>query len=143
MYYSECGGLFMRRHRKSLWEKALHSIILSAAAGSAVTLTCSAAFSAFTLFFMDDMDSLGFFSSFALAAGALSAGYTCGRHRRRKGIAEGLLCGMLIYAVIAVSGLVLSAELPGIKKLLLTAFFSAAGGVYGVNSKRPKGLTDC
>lgn len=143
MYYSECGGLFMRRYRKSLWEKALRSIIVSAAAGFAVTMTCTAAFSVFILFFMDNMDSPGFFSSFSLALGALSAGYTCGRHRRRNGIAEGLLCGMLIFAVITVSGLVLSVGFPGIKKLLLTLFFSAAGGVYSVNSKRPKGFTDC
>ena len=66
MYYSECGGLFMRRYRKSLWEKALRSIIVSAAAGFAVTMTCTAAFSVFILFFMDNMDSPGFFSSFSM-----------------------------------------------------------------------------
>lgn len=130
----------MHRHRRSLWTCLLPSIALSACAGLSIIIGCTALFSAFTLYLMDSMEFNGFFARFSLAAGSTLGGYICGRFRRRRGLAEGILCGAVMYAVIAIAGLAAAGTLPGIKKLLLLIVCGAAGGVTGVNSKRPKGL---
>lgn len=131
----------MRRHRKSIWSDFGSSIAFSAFIGIFTALLCTALFAAFTYFLMDSMEFSGFFSSASLACGSVAGGCICGRFRRRRGMFEGILCGSSIYAAMCVLGLMGAGELPGIKKLLLLLFFSAAGGVAGVNSKRPKKLT--
>ncbi|MCC8135638.1 MAG: hypothetical protein LIO40_03050, partial [Ruminococcus sp.] len=62
--------------------------------------------------------------------------------RRRRGLAEGLICGAVLYAVLVIVSIIAVGGLPHIKKLLLLAACCAAGGVVGVNSKRPKWLRD-
>lgn len=131
----------MRRHRQSIWSGFGSSIAFSAFIGIFTALLCTALFAAFTYFLMDSMEFSRFFSSVSLAFGAVACGYICGRFRRRRGMFEGLLCGISMYAAMCVLGMLGAGALPGIKKLFLLAFFCAAGGVSGVNSKRPKKLT--
>lgn len=131
----------MHQHRKSIWTNLVLSILISAATGLCTVLVCTALFSAFTYSLMDSMEFSGFFSVVSLICGAASGGYVCGRFRRRRGLAEGFICGVVIYVAMCVLGLVCAGELPGIKRLLLLTAFCAAGGVIGVNSKRPKRLT--
>ena len=45
-----------------------------------------------------------------------------------------------MYAVLSLASIITDGSLPVIKKLLLLAISCAAGGVVGVNSKRPKKL---
>ncbi|MBQ8296784.1 MAG: TIGR04086 family membrane protein [Ruminococcus sp.] len=130
----------MRRHHRSIWTNSGLSIALSAAAGVITSALCMMLFAAFTYYLMDSMAFSDFFGTASLAVGGLTGGYTCGRFRRRKGLAEGIICGAVMYAAIGIIGLAAARELLSIKKLLLLAAFSAAGGVSGVNSKRPKNL---
>lgn len=131
----------MRRHRQSIWSGFVPSIAFSAFIGLFTALLCTALFAALTYFLMDSMEFSSFFSTASLACGAVAGGFICGRFRRRRGLLEGILCGVSMYAAMCILGLIGAGELPGIKKLLLLAFFCAAGGVSGVNSKRPKKLT--
>lgn len=130
----------MRRRYRSIWTNTTLSVMISAAAGLAAAFVCMVIFAAFTYFLMDSMEFAGFFGSTAIAAGSLAGGFLCGRYRRRRGIAEGLLCGFVIYAAASLIGIIAAGSPLGIKKLLLSAAFAAIGGVSGVNSKRPKHL---
>ena len=76
------------------------------------------------------------------ASGSFTGGFVLGKHRRRKGLAEGLLCGAAVWLAFSAAGLLWTGRLAGIKKLLLLAVSGAAGGVSGVNSKRPRSLRD-
>lgn len=131
----------MRRNRPSMWSDCGLSIAFSAFWGLCTAVMCTALFAALTFFLMDSMEFSSFFGNASLVCGAVSGGYVCGRFRRRRGLAEGLLCGIVMYAAMCVIGLAAAGVLPSIKKLLLLSFFCAAGGVAGVNSKRPKKLT--
>jgi putative membrane protein (TIGR04086 family) len=91
---------------------------------------------------MGEMGLSKAFAGFSLGAGACIGAYVYGKYRRRWGLFGGSLCGALMYAVIAAAGVILLGEPAGIKKLLLLTICGAAGGVAGVNSKRPKGLMD-
>ncbi len=130
----------MRRRQRSIWTNTALSVMISSAAGLAAALMCMALFAAFTYFMMDSMEFSDFFGSTAIAAGSLFGGYICGRYRRRRGIAEGTLCGIVMYAAGSVIGIIAAGSPLGIKKLLLSAVFAAIGGVSGVNSKRPRNL---
>ncbi len=130
----------MRRHRKSLWTNACAGILLSAAIGLAVIFVCVLLFAAATYFLLENMDYNGFFSSASEAVGAFAGSFICGKYRRRNGLREGICCALLIFGILSVFGLIFTGGIPGIKNLLLLSVSGAAGGVYGVNSKRPKGL---
>lgn len=132
----------MRRHRKSLWSSRSRSIALSAFIGLVITLILILIFSAVIFFFLKDMTISGAMTLFALVCGSFTGSYICGRYRRHNGLAEGILCGAVIYAVLFAFGLAFVPHAAGIKKLLLLTISGAAGGVCGVNSKRPKNLRD-
>lgn len=132
----------MRRNRESIWTNCALSIAVSAAEGVITTLVCMLLLAAFTYFFMDDMGLSNIFSRIALSAGGFVGTNICGRCRRRRGLAEGLICGAVLYAVLAIVSIIAVGGFPHIKKLLLLAACCAAGGVVGVNSKRPKWLRD-
>ena len=130
----------MRNYKKSFWCSRCAGIAFSAFLGTAASFVLIMLLSAFTLFFMDDMSASGYFCTFSLSAGSLFGGFVCGKFRRLKGLAEGALCGLIMYIIISIVILCIFGEFMGIKKLLLIMAFSAAGGVIGVNSKRPNKL---
>ena len=133
---------FMGRHRKSLWTNSGLSMAAAVLLGLSCTAGAAAAFAALLYYVMKDMAMAGAFAGAALALGAYSGAFVFGKYRRRKGLFGGSLCGGLMYLVIAAAGIALTGELTGIKKLLLLTVFGAAGGVAGVNSKRPRNLRD-
>ena len=132
----------MHRHRKSLWSSRFLSISFSSFIGMAVTLLLTLIFSAVILLLLKDMMLSGILTLFSLACGSFTGSYICGRYRRHHGLAEGIICGAVIYAVIFVFGLAFCLHPASIKKLLLLTISGAAGGVCGVNSKMPKGAHD-
>ncbi|MDE5771503.1 MAG: TIGR04086 family membrane protein, partial [Ruminococcus sp.] len=89
-------------------------------------------------YILGDMKVSAVFSAAAICVGTYSSTYLCGKYRRKHGIAEGVMCGVIIYTVMAILGVVFLGEITGIKKLLLLVLSGGAGGVTGVNSKRPK-----
>ena len=132
----------MRRHRKSLWASGVLSMTAAVCCGLAFIAAAAVMSAALIYYVMGDMGLTAAFAAFSPGAGACAGAYIYGRYRRRRGLYGGSLCGALMYAVIAAAAVVFTGELPGIKKLLLLTICGAAGGVAGVNSKRPKGLTD-
>lgn len=132
----------MGRYSRSLWTNTAVSLIVSAATGLMITLLCTVVFTIFTYYFMENMDFKDFFTTAALITGSYCSGFICGKFRRRRGITEGLACGVIIYLILSAAALISgSGAILGIKKLLLLSLTASAGGVVGVNSKRPKKLT--
>ena len=134
------GGFFMRKHKKSIWLSGTVSLVLSSCIGLAVSLSCTALFSLLIRFLLKDMGLAGVFVSASLIAGAFTGSYICGRYHRHKGILMGALCGTAMFAVLSAIGLLTGGHTAGIGKLFLLAVSGMTGGVYGVNSKRPRNL---
>ena len=132
----------MRRHRQSPWSNPFFSLGASALCGSAAMLSTAAALSALSYFVLASTQFIGFFAVLSAAVGGFTAGYICGRYRRRYGLLGGITCGALLYALLSAIGIVALGAPADIKRLLLLTIAGAAGGVIGVNSARPKGLTD-
>lgn len=132
----------MRRHRESLWTNCAAGIGISSLAGAAVTGAVTVISAVLIYFILGDIRLVKWFTAAALIMGGYSGGYICGRYRRHRGITEGAVCGICIYALLLAAGLVLTGSAPGIKKLLLLTVSGAAGGAFGVNSKRPSKLMD-
>ena len=132
----------MRRHRRSLWTNSGLSVAAAVLTGLCCTAAAAALLAALLFYVMKDMSMAGAFAGAALAFGAYTGAYVYGKYRRRKGLFGGSLCGAVMYIVIASASIACLGEVTGIKKLLLLTVFGAAGGVAGVNSKRPKKLRD-
>ncbi len=130
----------MRRHSSSIWEKTLPSFIIAVTLGVVCLSLSIVLFSAGICFFMDDLSAVRLLIYVSLMISGTCSSMLLGKYRRHRGLLEGSLCGGLIYAVIAVYSVISSGSVPGILKLLTLLICGAAGGVTGVNSKRPKGL---
>ncbi len=128
----------MRRHRKSIWTNSLLSITLSVLIGIMLILLSAVLLSAVMYYILGDMKVSAVFSAIALCFGTFAGTYLCGKFRRKRGISEGIMCVVIIYTIMAICGVVFLGEFTGIKKLLLLIVSGGAGGVMGVNSKRPK-----
>ena len=131
----------MRRHRQSPWSNMFFSLGASALCGSAAMLAFAAALSALSYFVLGSTQFIGFFAVLSAAVGGFTAGYVCGKYRRRYGLLGGIACGALMYGALFIAALSALGASADIKKLLLLTISGAAGGVTGVNSKRPKTLT--
>ncbi len=132
----------MTHRTYSLWSSTVLSTAASLVMGLAITGTGLLIFSAFVYFMMDSIMFLDFFSGAALSAGAFISAFITGKHRRRRGLAEGAICGVLMYGVLTLCGALIAGGLPETKKLLLLILSGAAGGVTGVNTRRPAYLMD-
>lgn len=132
----------MRRHRQSPWSNMIFSLGASALCGGAATLAAAAALSALSYFVLGSTQFIAFFAVLSAAVGGFTAGYICGRYRRRYGLLGGIACGALLYALLTAIGIASLGAPADIKRLLLLVAAGAVGGVVGVNSARPRGLTD-
>lgn len=113
-------------------------IAVSAAMGSALVLAVLAVF-AFIMSVQDIPGSLTVpIATLALAAGAVLAGYRCGRRLRRNGIANGALTGGLIFLVFTAISLAIPKNeigLLALYKCLLMVVGGALGCVAAVNRR--------
>lgn len=132
----------MRRHRRSLWTNTAFSYAAAVLCGMICAAFTALFLAALIFFVMRDMKLVKSFATASLAFGAYTGAFLHGKYRRRKGIFAGSLCGVLMYAAVSISCFIICGQPTGIKKLLLLAVFGAAGGVAGVNSKRPSSLMD-
>lgn len=132
----------MRRYRKSVWTNSIISLTISVLAGIAFIFITALLLSVVMYCILGDMKVSKIFSLISMVAGTYISTYFCGKYRRKHGLAEGIMCGVVIYTVIAICGAVFLGEFTGIKKLLLLTVSGATGGVTGVNSKRPKNFTE-
>lgn len=75
---------------------------------------------------------------FVLCAGGFISGFQFGKVKRRKGIADGLLCGIWLGLIVTIFGLFYVRKLvllTMLKNLLFLCISGAIGGVFGVNTK--------
>lgn len=132
----------MRRNRKSVWTNSIVTVIIAVLAGILFIFCMSLLLSVVMYYILGDMRVSKVFSIIAICLGTYISTYVCGKFRRKHGLARGIICGTVIYIIIAVCGLIFFKEFTGIKKLLLLTVSGAVGGVTGVNSKRPKNFTE-
>lgn len=132
----------MRRHRQSLWTNSRLSLAVSSLIGIFFLLIAAVLISGFALLFISDFRLLRLISLIPVFTGAFSGAFICGKYRRRKGLLSGIVCGIIIYALISAAGAIFTGRLTRISKLLLLVTAGAMGGITGVNSKRPKNLRD-
>ena len=130
----------MGSHRQSLWTNTLFSFAAPIAVGAACTGSCCVLFSALTFFILGTMQFTGVFTAVSAAAGGVVSGYICGKYRRRRGLADGIICGGVLGLMLAAAAVAVTGDLPAVWKLILLLIAGAVGGVMGVNSKRPKNL---
>ena len=132
----------MRKHRRSIWTNVPLSAAAAVFCGLSVTAASWLLLSAVLFFVMRDMNLVRAFAGASCVFGGYGGAYIYGRYRRSRGLLGGFLCGALMYGAVSIIGLSLLGAPAGIKKLLLLTVFGAAGGVAGVNSKRPRKLRD-
>lgn len=119
-----------------IWCEKRWGLLISAVSGAICTAAAVLLFSAVSCFLLDSMVFLRIMSLVSLVAGGLVGGYSCGKLRRRRGLAEGSAVGGMMYIMLLAVSLCISGHIPGIMKLVILALSGGAGGVSGVNSKR-------
>ncbi len=75
---------------------------------------------------------------FVLSIGGYASGVIIGKYKRRNGILSGLKCGLWLWGIISVFGIVYMREIafaPIVRNFLFLCIPSVIGGIYGVNSK--------
>lgn len=132
----------MRRHHKSVWTNSIISLTISVLAGIALIFILALLSTVIMYCILGDVKVSKIFSLVSISVGTYASTYFCGKYRRKHGLADGIMCGIVIYTVIAICGAVFLGEFTGVKKLLLLTVSGATGGVAGVNSKRPKNFTE-
>ena len=126
----------MRRHRQSLWTSFPLSIAVSVIFGVAAAMIVSLAMAGITFLLLREMIFIRYIAVTDLFIEGLSAGWLCGRYRRRHGLKEGAVCGCVTYILLAALSLFLTGGIYSPSKLILLAVSGAVGGVWGVNTKR-------
>ncbi|MDE7293176.1 MAG: TIGR04086 family membrane protein [Oscillospiraceae bacterium] len=78
-------------------------------------------------------------SGVALAAGCFVCSYTAASRRREGGIAIGMICGIAVFVLVLLIGVLTVRVFSAggvILKLIIILTASAIGGISGVNSKK-------
>ncbi len=132
----------MRRHRRSIWTNGPLSAAVSVLCGLLATAAAWLLLSGLLFFVMRDMKLIRGFSGVALAFGGYSGAFLYGKYHRSRGLFGGSVCGAVMYGLLSICSIIFLGTPSGIKKLLLLTVSGAAGGVAGVNSKRPGKLMD-
>lgn len=132
----------MRRYRKSVWTNSIISLTISVLVGIALIFIIALLLTIVMYCILGDMKVSTVFSIISMVIGTYISTYFCGKFRRKHGLVDGIMCGVIIYTLIAICGAVFLGEFTGVKKLLLLTVSGATGGVTGVNSKRPKNFTE-
>lgn len=133
----------MRKNKKEIWTNLYIWAVICAFIGIAVCFGILVIFSVLLYNTTDVIKSFTVFSMISLSAGSLSGGYMCGLFRRKNGLYEGIFCGFIIYIMILVTGCIFFhtfGSFMSIRKFIICIIPASAGGVIGVNHKRPKGI---
>ena len=131
----------MRKNKSEVWTNLYIWSVLCALAGLFICFAILFLFSVLLYNTTDVIKSFTVFSAISLSAGSFSGGYSCGLFRRKNGLYEGFFCGFIIYIFLLTAGCIFFhtfGNLMSIRKFLICIISSSAGGVIGVNHKRPK-----
>lgn len=115
-----------------------YNLITSVSAGVLVIIALSCV-CAFCISSIDIPESaIVIMIDFVLCAGGFMSGFQFGKTRRKKGIAGGLLCGLWLWLVVMIFGLLYVKKfvfLKIVKNLIFLCLSGGTGGVFGVNTK--------
>ncbi len=130
----------MRRTRKQAMRlEKITSIAMSVLSGFGA-LAAAAVIMSFFAASADLPDSIiSAMSGVALAAGCFVCSYTAASRRREGGIAIGMICGIAVFVLVLLIGVLTVRVFSAggvILKLIIILTASAIGGISGVNSKK-------
>ena len=122
--------------RKNIWETGVWFLLPAVFVGLAILCGMVLLFALLLL----KADAPVWMETLLALAALLTAGYGMGRfagyRRRRKGLRTGLQCGVLLYLLLVLAGVLWLHEAGTLWKGLSLMLSSATGGVAGVNLPR-------
>lgn len=124
--------------RRSLWESGLWYLLFSLPIGAGMLLACLLALAGMMML----ADAAEWMLSLMAAVALLLSGYAMGRfagfHRRHHGLKTGLVCGLMLYLVLLLLGLVWQDTGGGLLRPVCLLAGGGWGGVSGVNAQHKK-----
>ena len=122
--------------RKNIWETGVWFLLPAVFVGLAILCGMVLLFALLLL----KADAPAWIETLLALAALLTAGYGMGRfagyRRHRKGLRTGLQCGVLLYLLLVLAGVLWLHEAGTLWKGLVLMLSSATGGVAGVNLPR-------
>lgn len=122
--------------RKNIWETGMWFLLPAVFVGLAILCGMVLLFALLLL----KADAPVWMETLLALAALLTAGYGMGRfagyRRHRKGLRTGLQCGVLLYLLLVLAGVLWLHEAGTLWKGLVLMLSSATGGVAGVNLPR-------
>lgn len=122
--------------RKNIWETGVWFLLPAVFVGLAILCGMVLLFALLLL----KADAPAWMENLLALAALLTAGYGMGRfagyRRHRKGLRTGLQCGVLLYLLLVLAGVLWLHEAGTLWKGLVLMLSSATGGVAGVNLPR-------
>lgn len=122
--------------RKNIWETGVWFLLPAVFVGLAILCGMVLLFAMLLL----KADAPAWMETLLALAALLTAGYSMGRfagyRRHRKGLRTGLQCGVLLYLLLVLAGVLWLHEAGTLWKGLVLMLSSATGGVAGVNLPR-------
>lgn len=124
--------------RRTCWQSPIWSTILAVLAGLAVVLLLLLLFSLLISNIDASEELVAAMGCVSLCAGSFTAGFVAAKRRRCKGLLIGLACGIAMYLVTFLIGLLLLQSFAAagtFSKLIFMVLCNCIGGVVGVNTK--------
>ena len=122
--------------RKNIWETGVWFLLPAVFVGLAILCGMVLLFALLLL----KADAPAWMETLLALAALLTAGYSMGRfagyRRHRKGLRTGLQCGVLLYLLLVLAGVLWLHEAGTLWKGLVLMLSSATGGLAGVNLPR-------
>lgn len=122
--------------RKNIWETGVWFLLPAVFVGLAILCGMVLLFALLLL----KADAPAWMETLLALVALLTAGYGMGRfagyRRHRKGLRTGLQCGVLLYLLLVLAGVLWLHEAGTLWKGLVLMLSSATGGVAGVNLPR-------
>lgn len=128
-----------RYKRRNNINSPISCMLMSSLLGIGAMLLCLLCFAMFLSKLNATPTLISALASIALCFGGYFGGYVCARKRRKNGLALGVTCGIIIFAIVMIIGIIFAKATINIStggKLFFTMFFSAIGGMVGVNTKK-------
>lgn len=124
--------------RCSVWESGLWYLLAALPVGAAF-LTCSLLAIAAMMLLADAAEwMLSLMAALALFLSGYGMGHFVGFRRRRNGLKTGLLCGLLLYGILLLIGLIWQGTSGGLLRPFCLCVGSTWGGISGVNALHRK-----
>lgn len=118
--------------KQKRWVDYLRPMLISCGVGIAVTAVMLFLFA--LLLSVRDLPhgAIEPMATVAMILGAMTAGFTCSRLCKEKGLLLGMLCGLILFGVLTLGGMTVSDDGLGVAAWLRLAILTLSGGIGGV-----------